>query len=64
MKIKYDKETDIIYIQFTDAEIVESDEEKRGMIIDYDIHGNIVGIEYLNASQKMINPEEIKYVMS
>jgi uncharacterized protein YuzE len=36
MKIKYDKEVDILYIHFSDRKIVESDEEKPGIILDYD----------------------------
>ncbi|MCO6461879.1 MAG: DUF2283 domain-containing protein [Saprospiraceae bacterium] len=49
MKITYNKEVDILYLQFSEAIIEESDEEKSGMIIDYDIKGNIVGIEYLSS---------------
>lgn len=61
MTIKYDKEVDIICLQFSDSQIVESDEEKPGMIIDYDENGNIVGIEYLEASQKMKKPDHVLY---
>ena len=51
MKIKYDKEVDVMNIQFSDAEIFETDEDKSGVIIDYDKDGNIVEIEILNASK-------------
>ncbi len=61
MKIKYDKEVDIIYIQFSDDKINESDEDKPGIIIDYDYNGNIVGIEVLNASTKMEHPNSVIY---
>ena len=61
MKIKYDRQTDIIYIRFSDAKIIESDENKSGIIFDYDIIGNIVGIEVLNASSKMGQVNSIEY---
>lgn len=61
MKIKYDKETDIIYIRFSDTKIIESDENKPGIIFDYDIIGNIVSIEVLNASSKMGQVNSIEY---
>lgn len=61
MNIKFDKETDIVYLRFTDAEIAESDEEKPGVIIDYDKDGNVVGIEMLDASQKMKKPGSLIY---
>lgn len=61
MNIKFDKETDVIYLRFSDAEVSESDEEKPGIIIDYDAHGNIVGIELLNASSKVRKPGSLVY---
>ena len=61
MKIKYDRQTDIIYIRFSDAKIIESDENKSGIIFDYDIIGNIVSIEVLNASSKMGQVNSIEY---
>ena len=38
-------------ILFSNATIEESDEEKPGMILDYDKEGNIVGLEILDASK-------------
>jgi uncharacterized protein YuzE len=61
MKIRYDKETDIIYIRFSDAKIIESDEAKPGIILDYDKNGNIAGIEVLNASSKMGQVNSVEY---
>jgi uncharacterized protein YuzE len=61
MVIKYDKEIDVIYIQLTDAKVAESDEEKPGIILDYDEAGNIVGIEVLNASKKINQPNGVIY---
>jgi uncharacterized protein YuzE len=61
MNIKFDKETDIVYLRFSDADIVESDEDKPGVIIDYDKDGNVVGIEMLDASKKMEKPGSLVY---
>lgn len=61
MKIKYDKEVDIIYIQFAEDKIKESNEDRQGIIIDYNDKGNIVGIEVLNASTKMEHPNSVVY---
>ena len=61
MKIKYDKETDIMYIRFSDSEIEESFEEKPGVIIDYDKNGNVVAIELLNASKNTESPNSVIY---
>ena len=61
MKVKYDKEQDILYVSFIDEAIFESDEEKKGIILDYSAHGNIVGIEVLNASKRVGNPAKVEY---
>jgi len=61
MKVKYDAEVDVMRIIFSDSEISESDEEKPGIILDYDDKGEIVGIEILNASKKIVNPKSVEY---
>lgn len=61
MVIKYDKDIDVIYIRFTDAKVAESDEDKPGVILDYDDAGNLVGIEVLNASKKINQPNGVIY---
>jgi uncharacterized protein YuzE len=60
MKVIYDPETDILRILFTTAPIQESDEDKPGVILDYDQGGNLVGMEILNASQRMENPRNVE----
>ena len=61
MKIKYDKETDVIYIKFSDRLISESDENKPGIIFDYDKSGKIVAIEVIGASKKMDHLNSVEY---
>ena len=61
MIIKYDKESDVIYIQFSDNKVVESDEDKPGIFLDYGENGDIIGIEILNASKKTKQPNGISY---
>jgi uncharacterized protein YuzE len=61
MKVKYDKEQDILYVSFSDEAIYESDEEKKGIILDYSAKGQIVGIELLRASRQVYNPAKVEY---
>ncbi|MDR2969247.1 MAG: DUF2283 domain-containing protein [Tannerellaceae bacterium] len=61
MKVKYDREQDILYIAFSNEPVFESDEEKKGIILDYAADGSITGIEVLNASQHAGNPMKVEY---
>lgn len=61
MLIKCDKEVDVVYIQFSEKKVAESDQDKPGIILDYDDEGNIVGIEVLDASKKMVQPNGVIY---
>jgi uncharacterized protein YuzE len=61
MKVKYDKQTDILYIRLSDIAIDGSDEDKDGIILDYSANGQLVGIEVLNASKTAIEPSKVEY---
>ena len=58
MKIEYSKEVDALYIKIRDAKIVDSMDVEKGVTIDMDEKGHIVGIEILDASEKL-NPSEL-----
>jgi uncharacterized protein YuzE len=64
MKITYDPEVDVLRIIFSDASIEESDEEKPGIILDFDKDGNMVGMEILDASRRMENPRSVEYAVA
>ncbi len=61
MKVKYDKEVDIMYIKFNDLAVEESDEDKPGIILDYASDGSIVSIEILKASVNLPAPFKVEY---
>jgi uncharacterized protein YuzE len=63
MKVTYDPEVDVLSILFSNAPIEESDEDKPGVIIDYDKGGNVVGMEILDASKRMDNPRAVDYAV-
>ena len=64
MKVTYDATVDVLRITFSGAPIEESDEEKPGVILDYDKAGNIVGLEVLDASKRMENPRAVEYAVT
>ena len=63
MKVTYDPEVDVLRILLSSAPIKESDEDKPGIILDYDKDGNVVGLEILDASKRMENPRAMEYIV-
>jgi len=64
MRITYDPEVDVLRVVFSGAKIQESDEDKPGVVLDYDKDGNVVGIEILNASKRVENPRSVEYAVA
>jgi uncharacterized protein YuzE len=64
MKVKYDQEADVLTIEFSSVPVEESDEEKPGIILDYDKDGNIIRLEILNASKRIENPRALEYAVA
>jgi uncharacterized protein YuzE len=61
MKVIYDRETDTLTVIFTETLVAESDEDKPGVILDYDASGNLVSLEILDASRRVTFPSRIEY---
>ena len=61
MKIIYDRETDIISLIFNDSDVVESDELREGIIVDYNDQGQVTSVEILDASKHTTDPTTISY---
>lgn len=57
MKVRYDARTDTLTLLLReDVAVAESDEDKPGVILDYDAGGNLVAIEVLDASERVTEP--------
>ena len=53
MKIEYSKGVDALYKRLREAKIVDSRDIEEGVTIDLDEKGHIVGIEILDASERL-----------
>ena len=57
MKISVDKESDTLYFRLDESKIVESEEVRPGIILDFDKNDRVVGIEFLNISSRATEAE-------
>jgi len=53
MRIEYSKDVDALYIRLREVQIEDSMDIEEGVTVDLDEKGHIVGIEILDASEKM-----------
>ncbi len=64
MKVSYDATVDVLRILLSNKTVFESDEEKPGVILDYDEEGNLIGVEILEASSRTDNPRLVELAVS
>jgi uncharacterized protein YuzE len=64
MKVIYDQAADTLTIILAETPVTESDEDKPGIILDYDDKGNLVSLEILDASRRVNLPSKIEYQVS
>lgn len=64
MKATYDQRTDTLTLILKEGAVVaESDEDKPGVILDYDADGNLVSLEVLDASKRVSQTDRIDLEM-
>ena len=64
MKVTYAPKVDVLRIIFSNAAVEENDEDKPGVVLDYDKDGNVIGIEILDASEHLDNPRSVEYAVT
>ena len=57
MRIKIDKDSDALYFRLDERRIVESEEIRPGVILDYDNDNRVIGVEFLGISQRATKEE-------
>ncbi len=62
MKIAYDQQTDSLSVVLKEGvAVAESDEDKPGVILDYDEQGDLIAFEILDASRRVTDARKIEY---
>ncbi len=62
MKITYDAQTDSLTVILKEGvQVAESDEDKPGIVLDYDKDGNLISIEVLDASRRVTDARRVEF---
>jgi YD repeat-containing protein len=62
MKVAYDPRTDTLTVILREGvAVTESDEDKPGVILDYDEAGNLVSLEILDASRRVTDARKVEF---
>ena len=61
MQVVYDRETDTLSLILNEGAVMESDELRDGVIIDYDRDNRIISVEILDASLRIAEPTSFAY---
>lgn len=64
MKVIYDRETDTLSIILRQGKVVESDEPREGLILDYDKSGRLLSLELLDASEHIKHPDSVEFALA
>jgi len=65
MKVRHDRKTDTLSLVLRDnVTVVESDEDKPGVILDYDKDGNLVSLEILDASRRVTDARKVDFQLA
>jgi len=52
MKLRVDKENDTLYLRLDESKVIESEEVRPGVILDFDSEGRVIGVEFLGISSR------------
>ncbi|MCD6587128.1 MAG: DUF2283 domain-containing protein [Candidatus Fermentibacteraceae bacterium] len=57
MRIRVNKESNSLYFRLDENRIVESEEIRPGVVLDFDENDKVIGIEFLNISSRATEEE-------
>jgi YD repeat-containing protein len=65
MKVAYDPRTDTLTVILKEGvQVAESDEDKPGVILDYDEQGNLISLEILDASRRVTETRRMEFQLA
>ena len=57
MRMHYDEKVDALYLSLDDSQVVESEEVRPGIVLDFNAENQVVGIEVLDLKRRVPNAD-------
>lgn len=65
MKVNYDPRTDTLSVILREGvPVAVSDDERPGVILDFDEQGNLISLEILDASTRVTDARRVEYELT
>ena len=61
MNVVYDRKTDTLQVQLKSTAVAECNEDKPGIILDFDTAGDLVAIEIPDASKRVADVDSMLF---
>jgi len=61
VRVTFDQEADALYVRLDKSHIVETEEVRPGVMLDFDERGEVVGLEVLRAGERL-SISELKHM--
>ena len=53
MRLHFDKQAEAVYLRLDDTKVIDSEEVRPGVVLDFNEHNHVVGIELLNLKDRV-----------
>jgi uncharacterized protein YuzE len=53
MRVHFDEKADALYLRLDDSKVVESEEVRPGVVLDFNENNEVVGIEILRVKERV-----------
>lgn len=53
MRLHFDEKADALYLRLDDSKVVESEEVRPGIVLDFNENNQVVGIEILRVKERV-----------
>ncbi|MGE0875308.1 MAG: DUF2283 domain-containing protein [Burkholderiales bacterium] len=53
MKMQYDEKADALYLRLDESKVVDSQEVRPGIVLDYNAENQVIGIEVLQLKRRV-----------